>query len=347
MLSITNRIENFAALGNWLNASLTELSEGKKPELAQIIDKAGAQNPWFTQSSIIQSLGAIAGWLNKQTLNEWVNRYYLTNPVQVKEVAVIMAGNVPVVNFHDFLSVLITGHKFIGKLSSQDKVLLPFLAEKLIELDPNWKSFISFTEDRLTHFDAVIATGSNNTSRYFEYYLGKYPHIIRKNRNSIAILTGNESEEELKTLYNDVFQYFGLGCRNVSMFLVPKGYDFPVLFDLWQGNPEPTDHNKYKNNYDYYRSLYLVNLQPFYDTGYVSVIRSESIASPISVLHYKEYEDLEEVNGFLKSQQDQIQCVVSAVSWDTFPNVLPGQAQCPSILDYPDGVDIVQFLLAL
>ncbi len=347
MLNISTRIENITTLGVWLKAQLQEISEGKNNDLAEAIQKASIQNPWFTKPNVIQSLEAIAGWLNQSTLNNWIKPYFLSDPVQVKKIAVIMAGNIPMVNFHDFLSVLITGHQFIGKLSSNDKVLLPFIANQLITINADWKDQISFTEDRLEEFDAVIATGSDNTSRYFEYYFGKYPHIIRKNRQSIAVLTGKESDAELKALYQDVFQYYGMGCRNISMFLVPQGYNFPHLFDQWEGLPKPTDHNKYLNNYDYYRSFYLVNQQPFYDTGYVSVLENDGPASPVSVLHYKTYTSPVEVINFVNSLQAQLQCIVTIQKMDGLVTVAPGEAQCPGLTDYPDGVDIIQFLLAL
>jgi hypothetical protein len=347
MPDIRERIQSLTALGAWLRARLDEITESPESELNQVIDRAGYENGWFTRTSVLQSLQAVSTWLEEEALNNWTKRYFLSEPVQVKRVAVIMAGNIPLVNFHDFLAVLITGHRFLGKLSSQDKVLLPFIANKLIELNAGWKDHIEFTEERLDSFDAVIATGSNNTSRYFEFYFGKYPHIIRKNRQSIAVLTGDETFEEVKALYQDIFQYYGMGCRNVSMLLVPEGYHFPTLFDQWEGLEHPTDQNKYQNNYDYHRSIYLVNREPFFDTGYVSVLRNESPASPVSVLHYKEYTGMAEVIEFIKVHEKELQCIVAKTGIEGIETVLPGQAQCPALIDYPDGVDIIQFLLAL
>ncbi len=347
MLLISDRIESFINLGDWLRADLEQIRSGKNTPLLKVIDRAGQENGWFTQDSVMSSLASIAEWMTDQTLNRWSKDYYLSEPTHMKTVAVIMAGNIPLVNFHDFLSVLITGHRILGKLSSQDKVLLPFLAQKLIEFNPEWKARIDLTEERLGDFDAVIATGSDNSARYFEYYFGKYPHIIRKNRHSLAILTGKENPTEMKLLYSDIFQYYGLGCRNVSMLLVPEGYSMPALFDQWEGLADPTLHHKYKNNYDYYRSIYLVNSQPFYDTGYVSVKKSEDLASPLSVLHYLEYADIEYVNNFVKANQSHIQCIVTTLVNTEYPTLRPGNSQCPTITDYPDGVDIIQFLLAL
>ena len=344
---INERIESFAILGQWLRKGLKEVMNGKGNELSIAIKKAEIENPWFTEDSVVNSLQSIAGWLDPKVLDNWAGHYHLSEPVKAKKIAVIMAGNIPLVNFHDFLSVLITGHHFIGKLSSQDKVLLPFLVSKLVELNSHWKESISFTEERLDTFEAVIATGSNNTSRYFQYYFSRYPHIIRNNRNSVAVLTGTESIEDLHCLYSDIFEYYGMGCRNVSILLVPTGYNFPQLFDIWEALPNPTDHYKYKNNYDYYRSIYLINSQKHFDTGYVSVLKADSVASPLSVLHYKEYKDSGEVNHFLKLNLSGIQCIVSKVPIQGFSTIQPGKAQQPEIMDYPDGVDIIQFLLAL
>lgn len=347
MLNTDDRIESLSDLGDWLRAALTDISEGKKNELGPIIDRAGIENGWFTKDSVIQSLEAIVGWLTPENLHAWIKPYYLSDPGQVKQIAVIMAGNIPLVNFHDFLCVLLTGHHFIGKLSSQDKVLLPFISNKLIEINSGWADHIRFNDGRLEEFDAVIATGSNNTSRYFSYYFEKYPHIIRKNRHSLAVLNGSETETEVLALHKDIFQYYGMGCRNVSMLWVPEGYNFPQLFDKWKDQQEPTEHNKYRNNYDYYRSFYLVNQQPFFDTGYLSVLKNETLTSPISVIHYMEYSDIKQVENFVNAQKEAIQCVVSSKPITGVKTVLPGETQQPQLNDYPDGVDVIQFLLAL
>jgi len=347
MLNISDRIESFSALGDWLRASLADISAGKKNDLEPIINSAGLENGWFTKKAVSQSLEAIAGWLTPEKLNEWIKLYYLSDPGKVNKVAVIMAGNIPLVNFHDFLCVLVTGHHFIGKQSSQDKVLLPFIANKLIEINEGWKDTIAFNEGRLEDFDAVIATGGNNTSRYFSFYFEKYPHIIRKNRHSLAVLNGSETDKDILDLHQDIFQYYGMGCRNVSMLWVPQGYNFPALFDKWGNQPVPTDHHKYNNNYDYYRSFYLVNQQPFFDTGYLSVLKNETLTSPISVIHYMEYSDVKDVVVFVEVNRDSIQCIASSKSIKGIETILPGEAQQPKLSDYPDGVDVVQFLLAL
>jgi len=346
MLHLNERIKSLVALGTVLESQLAQIKKSKTGELDSLITNVGIQNPWFTREAVIQSLTAIQGWLTYEELNKWIAPYYLGEPVTIKRIAVIMAGNIPMVNFHDFLSVIITGHVFIGKLSSQDKLLLPWMAGELVKINEGWKEQIKFTYERLSDFDAVIATGSTNTSRYFEHYFGKYPNIIRRNRQSLAVLTGNESKEEILKLHNDIFQYYGMGCRNVSMLWVPQEYDFKHLFDTWQELPKPTDHNKYLNNYDYYRSFYLVNQQPFYDTGYVSVLMNESLASPVSVIHYMIYRDVEEVKKFVENNSGNIQCIV-AQNGLISSSVEFGKAQDPGLNDYPDGVDIIQFLLAL
>lgn len=347
MLLIDKRINSLAMLGDWLDKEIRRLGSGQKSELSGSINQASVENGWFTPEEILRSLQGINGWLNQDQLTKWANQYFLTEPATVKRVAVVMAGNLPLVNFHDFVAVLLTGHRFIGKLSSQDKVLLPALADKLIELEPAWKDYISFIQDKLSGFDAVIATGSNNSARYFEYYFGSYPHIIRKNRHSLAVLTGTETEEEFTGLFHDIHDYYGLGCRNVSMLWVPKGYSFIPMFNHWENYPKPTDHNKYRNNYDYYRSIYLLNSQSFFDTGYASFLKSTSLASPVSVVNYAEYTVIQEVETFVKEHFDEIQCIVGHPNKYTFPTIEFGNSQCPTLLDYPDGVDIIQFLLAL
>ncbi len=347
MLLIKDRIESLAALGTLINKGIEEIRGGKENQLSRIVDKAGLENGWFTKESVVNSIEAIGTWLNVKVLADWSNTYYLSEPAQPKKIAVIMAGNIPLVNFHDFLSVLITGHHFIGKLSSQDKVLLPYLADELIKINDGWKPYIEFTNGMLTEFDGVIATGSNNTSTHFEYYFGKYPNIIRKNRHSIAILTGNETPDELDSLYDDIFKYYGLGCRNVSMLLVPEGYNMADLFKQWEGMKEPIEHHKYKNNYDYYRSIYLLNSTPFFDTGYASFVEVDYLSSPISVINYLKYSDSQYVIDWVEAHKNEIQCIVTSSVIPGVTTVGFGKSQYPGITDYPDNVDIIQFLLAL
>lgn len=347
MLTLQKRIDGFLHLRDYL----MELSNPSKShrDFDEVVQKTSSHNPWFTPKVIHESIEGLVQLLDPFQIQDVVNKYYLGEPTEVRKVAVIMAGNIPMVNFHDYLCILLSGHRFLGKLSSQDKYLLPFFSNKLITFDEGWREYIQFTEEKLTEFDAVIATGSNNSSRYFEYYFGKYPHIIRKNRNSVAILSGNESEDDFKNLFSDVFQYYGLGCRNISQIIVPENYSFIPLFDAWQelGN-ELLEHNKYKNNYDYYRAMYLVNKNEFFDTGFASVFPSEEISSPVSVIHYWRYHSSNQVKEFLELNKEKIQCVISNVKeFDSNVTYTIGKSQVPSIFDYPDQVDIFQFLLGL
>jgi hypothetical protein len=256
-----------------------------------------------------------------------------------------MAGNIPLVGFHDFLSILISGHHVLVKQSSNDKHLLPFLAKYLEHVEPEFKNRIQFTESKLEHFDAVIATGSDNTSRYFEYYFKDKPSIIRKNRNSIAVLTGNESEDQLKALSDDVFRYYGLGCRNVSKLYVPKNYDFDAFFKAMYSWHPIIHENKYANNYDYNKAVYLMSEFKMLENGFLMLKEDENFSSPIATLFYEHYESLDELKNTLKRKKDQIQCVVS----DGFieDEVKFGQTQLPNLWDYADGVDTITFSLTM
>jgi hypothetical protein len=313
--------------------------------MEKVIRKAREHNPWFTRENILSALGGAARMLESEQFLRWLEHY---DPERLEteshgRIGVIMAGNIPMVGFHDMLCVLVSGHGFLGKLSGQDAYLIPFLAEKITEWEPAFAQKISFT-DRLSGFNAVIATGSNNTSRYFEYYFGKYPHIIRKNRNSAAILTGRESEEELWALGKDIFSYFGMGCRNVSKLFVPRGYNFSPLLGLMSDYPGIGDHHKYVNNYDYIKSVYLLNRTPFLDNGILLLKEDQGFASPTSVLFYEFYEGTEELRNRLEKEKETLQCIVS----NTLECSVPfGKTQEPEVSDYADGIDTIKFLLGL
>jgi len=330
-----NLIKAFSTLGK----RLRELSE---EDLELLIVRARAENAWFTDASIRLSLEGIIKFLDEETLTKWTSSYELKNH-SVKTVGVVMAGNIPLVGFHDFLSVLICGYKALIKLSSKDSVLIKQLTAMLIEIEPQLEQRIIFAE-RLKDFDAVIATGSDNSARYFEYYFEKYPNIIRKNRTSCAILQGNETEEELLNLGEDVFSYFGLGCRNVSKLFVPHDYNFAPLLKAWESFSEISNHHKYHNNYDYQKSIMLVNGVPFLDNGVVMITESEKLVSPISVIFYEYYSSMDDLNGVLKSQSSKLQCIVGKMKPAT---IAFGQAQYPEIGDYADQVDTLKFLFEL
>ncbi len=255
-----------------------------------------------------------------------------------------MAGNIPLVGFHDFLSVLIAGHSVVVKQSSNDKHFLPLITKYLEHVEPSFKGAIAFTEEKLTDFDAAIATGSNNTARYFDYYFGKYPNIIRKNRNSITVVTGNETEAELKGLGEDVFRYFGLGCRSVSKLFVLKGYDFDQLFKAIFEYSDIINYKKYQNNYDYNKAVYLMSEFDLLENGFLMLKEDKSYSSPIASLFYEYYDDVDSLQEKLRQDEDDIQCIVS----NALENAVPfGQTQQPSLTDYADGVDTLEFLSEL
>jgi len=356
-MEINKRIKSFVTLGKFLhqfaskevkngNNSLNEIFYTNFEELIKTVH---IYNQWFTEESVRNALAALAGSLKEEELVEWISNYIqeLSDNNKPKEVAVIMAGNIPLVGFHDMLCVLLSGNKFIGKLSSDDKYLLPFMAKVLMTIEPEFVECIEFTEGQLKSMDAVIATGSNNSARYFDFYFGKYPHIIRKNRNSVAVLTGFETTDELRLLGNDIFQYFGLGCRNVSKLFVPKDYIFDTFYQSIFDFNNIVNNNKYANNYDYNRTIYLMANHPsLLDNNFLLLKEDVAYASPIGVLFFEYYNDLETLNNRLEYDKEQIQCIVSSNS--SVSHSIPfGQAQCPALSDYADGVDTMKFLIGL
>ena len=339
----------FAVLGEILNR-ITENNDKEIYEsasrLAAHIPKAISQNGWFDEANVRLAIKSIATMLESSSLTEWSGRYEFKDVVP-KRVGVLMAGNLPLVGFHDFLCVLLSGNKFIGKLSSKDESLLPMVAEILIEIEPQFDELIEFTDGPLKNIEAIIATGSDNTSRHIEYYFGKYPNIIRSNRNAVAILDGSESEEELEGLGKDIFDYFGLGCRSVSKLYLPKSYDLDLVFKGLYPFREVVNHKKYGNNYDYYKAIYLMGNADLIENGFVLLKEDEAIASPVAVLHYEYYGDRKELETQLEKEKAKIQCVVSKEDLNSLRSVQFGQAQSPAIDDYADGVDTMAFLSEL
>jgi len=337
ILTSNQRIAAFEALGHIM----------AKPDgqLSALINSAHQVNAWFTPKSAQMAVRAIATMLNKRDLEKWLQNESGNAELKMRSIGLILAGNIPIVGFHDILCVLASGHKALIKLSSQDQKFIPYILEKLIEIEPAFELQISYI-DRLKDFDAVNATGSNNTSRYFDYYFSKVPHIIRKNRNSVAILNGEESKEDLEALGHDIFDYFGLGCRNVSKLYVPKDYDFKEFFESIEEFKSVADHHKYNNNYDYNKSIFLVNLDKHLDNGFLLLKEDSRFVSPLAVLYYEEYQTIEQLGSELIKNEDLIQCVVSnsKLSLSTVPF---GQSQCPGLMDYADGVDTMKFLKEL
>jgi len=333
-MTLTERIHAFHTLGARLAALPLD-------EFQTIAERTRMENPWFTEPNVRMALDGVQQFLQQDALTAWTAPY--TFGTDQKRVALVMAGNIPLVGFHDFLSVLIAGHVAVIKLSSKDTVLLRWLIGLLLEIAPAFKDQIDIAE-RLQNFDAVIATGSDNSSRYFEYYFGKYPHIIRKNRTSVAILTGKETPEQIAVLGNDVFSYFGLGCRNVSKVFIPEGYTFETLLRPWEPRNPIIHHHKYCNNYDYQKSILLVNRVPFFDNGFILLQQSEKMVSPISVLYYETYSDDQSLAATIAKHADKIQCITGLHALAT---VAPGQSQFPALTDYPDQVDVLKFLAEL
>ncbi len=341
-MTIQQRISALSKWGSALQALIDDLPENPENPLFKAIVQAQNKNAWFVKSNSINALKEICNLLESNSLNKLLKAYIELEKevVAPKVIGIVMAGNIPLVGFHDLLCVLVSGHKAKVRLSSDDSVLIPAITEILLEMYPEFKNQVEFVS-QLSGMDAVIATGSNNTARYFDYYFGKYPSLIRKNRNSVAVLNGNESDQELTQLGHDIFDYFGLGCRNVSKLYVPEGYSFNQFFGALEVFSPIMEHNKFMNNYDYHRALFLLDGIPFLTNNFLIVRENEAYATPVSVLHYEYYSSLNDLELKLASDKELIQCRVGV-------NGLPfGSAQQPNILDYADGVDTMQWLLSL
>lgn len=332
-MNIETNISAFANLGNYILENPIELQE--------VVNKTYVYNTWFTKENINQALQNIATeFLNKEKLESWLSKYEFQNTTNNKTIAIVAAGNIPMVAFHDILCVLISGNSLQLKLSEKDKFLLPFILEKLIEIEPDFKNKISI-QFKLENFDAIIATGSNNTAKHFEYYFSKYKNIIRRNRNSIGILSGDESIIDIENLGHDIFDYFGLGCRNISKIFIPKDFDLMSLKAGLLKHINVNQHNQYMNNLDYQRTLYLMNQTPLIDIDFINIVENKSLHSPISCLHVERYNDIDEVNNFIIDERDNLQCIVGKDYLDF------GKSQQPTLSDYADNVDTMKFILSL
>lgn len=304
------------------------------------VETARQKNNWFVPEFVELAAKNISSFLLKEELLEqWAVYYRLDDNIHCKKVGLVMAGNIPLVGFHDFLTVFVCGHKQLIKRSTKDDVLLKHLVDKMTEWNPEIAAYVEFAE-RLNDCDAYIATGSNNSARYFEYYFGRYPSIIRKNRTSVAILTGNETKAELELLADDIMQFFGLGCRNVTKIYTPENYDFVSLLTALKKYQWFFDHHKYRNNYDYQLAIYLMNNKYYMTNDCVVLVENEHPFSPIGTLHYQFYTNAAEIYAMLKDDES-IQAIVGA---DGLPF---GKAQSPGLMDYADGVDVMEFLLGL
>jgi hypothetical protein len=355
-MSQNDKKRGFIELGKFLS-QFSEAENNKNPavlhndlyfeDFLDLIQLSQSHNGWYTPENVYFSIQSWATALTEENLDKWLSAY--TFPFDYvqgdKTVGLILAGNIPLVGFHDFLSVLISGNHVLVKTSSNDQFLLPFLAKYIITVEPELANKITFVEGKLENFDAVIATGSNNTARYFEYYFKDKPSIIRKNRNSVAVLNGEETKEQLIALGEDIFRYFGLGCRNVSKLFVPKDYSFNTFFEAIFEYQDIIHYEKYANNYDYNKAVFLMSNFKLLDNGFLTIKEDTSYTSPISSVFYEYYDSIEDLQNRLQSENEQIQCIVSNNLVANSINF--GQTQKPNLWDYADNVDTISFLLTL
>lgn len=336
MTELKNRIKALENLGNYFS-DISDKDSQYEP-LFDAIKRANLQNGWFQREACMEAIQSWGAALQPINISQWINQYQINENNSPKTIAVIMAGNIPLVGLHDLISIWISGNRALVKCATKDSVLIPFI----VEINPLFQSFTSFTDGKLEGFDAVIATGSNNAARYFDYYFSKYPHIIRKNRNGVAVLDGSETKEDMKNLGRDILQYYGLGCRNVSKLYLSKGFDLDLIFKGLYPYANIIEMNKYANNYDYNKAVYIISQFDFKENGFFILRENQAISSPIGTANYEFYEGLDLLKKHLLDQQENIQCIVSNADIE---GAIPfGQAQNPNLWDYADGVDTLEFL---
>lgn len=341
-MNIENQVLGLTRLSHYIKAFLSKNPEDYNEndvDFELLIKKSEIENPWFTVENQKFALHQWADLLTEENINNWLKEYSISKIS--KRVGLILAGNIPLVGFHDVVSVVLSNHIPVIKLSSKDRYMIPFLLKKWNEFSDGNVAF-EFVE-KLENFDAVIATGSNNTARYLEYYFKNHLHIIRKNRTSIAVIKGDETEEELKLLAEDIFRYFGLGCRNVTRLFIPQDYVIDRLFESFLDFQDIINHNKYANNYDYNRAVYLLNQEKFWDNNFVMLKEDEKLFSPLSVIHFSRYSSLDEVNDFIAENEENIQCIVAKEELG-LSSIPLGEAQNPGLDTYADNVDTMKFL---
>ncbi len=340
--SAEKRIDAFSGLGKVMRNIAAGVTGGHDGGLGDLIDTVHLSNPWFTPDNVRRAVSSIGNILTAENLHRWLSAYpELNDGHQPATVGVVMAGNIPLVGFHDLLCVLITGNCLQAKLSTKDELLMKAAVETLISLEPAFKDYIQLTTGKLSGFDAVIATGSNNTSRYFEYYFRDIPSVIRRNRNSIAILDGTETGDELTLLGDDIFTYFGLGCRNVSKLYMPEGYDVTLLPGFWKRYETLREHYKYAVNYDHNKAVMIVNREPFTDAGFVILRHDTSLTPPMAVVSYEFYNGPEVPQKEAERLKNKLQCVAG------HGHIPFGDSQHPDLWDYADNIDIISFLLKI
>jgi len=338
---LNDRIALLAALGDSIQSDLNS------NRLENVLGRAYSRNAWFVEKYSKLALQNVAQYyLNAEALTEWLSAYTLDDHASDKRVGLIPAGNIPLVGIHDLISIFASGNTALIKPSSKDEVLTKYVIEALYELEPRAREHVILSE-RLTDFDAVIATGSNNTHRYFEHYFGKYPNVLRRNRTSVAVLDENTSAEDIRLLGEDVFTFFGLGCRSVSKVFVPKGFAIERMLKEWDEFSWLGDHNKFHNNYMYHKSVYLVNKVSHFDTGFALVSESDELFSPIGAIYYEEYDGKDELNSKLTGLGENVQVVVSGPKMSVKGSCGYGMAQSPTLNDYADNIDTINFLASL
>ena len=336
-------VSSLSQLGDFLNQFLSAKPENfneEESKFASLIKKSEIENPWFTEESVRFCLKSWAKNLTEEKISAWTGQYHFSSTP--KKIGLILAGNIPLVGFHDVICVLLSGNIPLIKLSSKDRLILPFLLNKWNELSGGILEF-HFVE-KLENYDAVIATGSNNTARYLEYYFKDVPNIIRKNRTSIGVLKGDETNEEIQALAEDIFRYFGLGCRNVTRLFIPAEMPLDRLFENFINFKEIINHNQYANNYDYNRAIYLLNQEQFWDNNFVMLKEDEKLFSPLSVINFSRYETINDVQNFLSENEENIQCVVANSTLEIPAAISFGEAQHPELGTYADNVDTMAFL---
>ena len=344
--NLKERIKSFHDLGILFQENFSNKKIKTFPKwdliLNQKLEQANLYNSWFTPSNLKLSLKNWGNILKKKILENWLSNYKFKTRND-KTIAIIMAGNIPIVGFHDLVCSMLLNFKCLIKLSSDDKILIPFIVDFLEFRNPNFKSRITFQVNALKNFDAVIATGSDISHKYFEFYFKNYPNLLRKTRHSIAVLDGNETEKDLSLLSNDIFNYFGLGCRSVSKVFIPEGYNLDLIFNACYKHKNVINHDKYVNNFDYNKAVYLMNKEKFIENGFIILKEDSKLGSPVGCLYYQYYNDIKDVYKIIKKDREKIQCVVI----NDKNNVAFGSTQCPKLDDYADNIDTLDFLLKI
>lgn len=338
-MNFEKRVDAFASLGNAFREAAAGTDNVLTRGLVELIDNSHESNPWFTPENVKKAFSAWGNELTRENLARWLTAYpEINHPRNSRRIAIIMAGNIPAVGFHDLLCVLLTGNIAVIKTSSKDDRIIREIASVLIRIEKELSSRIVFADGHITDFEMVIATGSDNSSRYFEYYFGKYPSLIRKNRTSVSLITGNESDGDLSALGEDIFTYFGLGCRSITKIYIPKNYDLRKLANSWREHSKVAENSKYSSNYRYHKAVMTVNREKFYDTGFLLIKRDDSLFSPVGVVNYQEAET-ESFESLISPLSDKIQVVTGS------GHTPHGFAQRPKLWDYNDNIDTIGFLL--